>query len=456
MTWLDGPFFAIIDQINSTFSTFKNWGVALGQVVMFFSIMMLAIKAVLGGRLEGEFMKKVIMYSAFMILMFQFSNILKWIQDLSYRLPYNALYNEHIADKINNLQNDSERAKEFAEWSDIMREIDREVGTQSTKYYFVDIFDSKHHFIRPGAVGRMVMLIAERYWIAAKNCGIHIGQGFVMGLLFFTVIGCCLLTICVYQLAVLEFLIVTTIGCPLLAFMLFDGTKFIAEKVLGAVINMTIKLIFLTFVMMLVVSGYLDMVMSMSPTKDIAIDEVFKAVGLSVFYLTLILAAPKMANALATGTPQLVFSDLAPATAAAAAGAQALVMTVLAAVGAAKLMSSHKQEVLVAEAPGSRSSGQRFVAQKSDSTVNNDLKIGGQKKDYSVNLSNNGTNQQITEKKELAQSDRDSIQNKGNKIVTTKETVPVFAHQRSQEKKSSSSWWKDYYGKEETTPRGRY
>jgi hypothetical protein len=320
MNWLDGPFFTMIDQITGTLDTFQTYGFGLGVVVMFFSVMMLAVKLVLGGRLEGEIMKRIFMYAVFLILMHQYKNILDWCSNVAYTLPYRALYNQHIADKINRLQNDTEKAKEFAEWSDIMRELHKEVGTMSVKYYFVSIFDNTRHVIRPGAVGRMLMLVAERYWIGVKESTKHPGQAIIMGFMFVFVVICGVLTLAVYQIAVFEYLIVMTIGCPLLAFMMWDGTKFIAEKLLGVLFSLIIKLMVMTFCMMLVISGYLDLVANMPYSQGVTVDEICKVIGLIILYLTLVMIAPNVASVIFSGVPSVGYKYTKVMSAAAITG----------------------------------------------------------------------------------------------------------------------------------------
>jgi type IV secretion system protein TrbL len=101
----------------------------------------------------------------------------------------------------------------------------------------------------------------------------------------------------------------------MLPFMLWDGSKFLTEKLIGAITGFTLKMLFITIAILLTFNGYLSLMMR--PFAG-ALDQMIYIVFVSLFYMMICQSGPQLAVSLLTGTPQLSLME-----GAAAAGAYA-------------------------------------------------------------------------------------------------------------------------------------
>ena len=320
-SWLDGAFFELITLIMSTANYFSDQAVFLGKIIFTISFGIMALKWAMGKtNLSEEFFKRFFSLIVFWVILSNYPNILNGIQDITYRWSFDSLYTEKIVDYMNKISNDAQLAEEMKQWSGIISQYDAYEGGQPVKKYTVDLFHPDYHYIRPNSIMRFTMLIAEKFWNAAKASKLQIGQGMMYVLIFFVVVVCGSLSMVVYCIAVLEYALISTIGTLLIPFMLWDGSKFITEKLIGGILGTILKVFMLTYVMMLVFVGYLGM-LDAGALKG-SIDEVVGVLFLSFLFVTLTLSAPQLATTLMSGTPQLGFADLAAGAAAMAAGAK--------------------------------------------------------------------------------------------------------------------------------------
>jgi type IV secretion system protein TrbL len=101
----------------------------------------------------------------------------------------------------------------------------------------------------------------------------------------------------------------------MLPFMLWDGSKFLTEKLIGAITGFTLKMLFITIAILLTFNGYLGLMIR--PFNG-ALDQMVYTVFVSLFYMMICQSGPQLAVSLLTGTPQMSLME-----GAAAAGAYA-------------------------------------------------------------------------------------------------------------------------------------
>jgi type IV secretory pathway TrbL component len=196
--------------------------------------------------------------------------------------------------------------------------VEAELGSGDIgKKYVLDIYDAETGYIRPNAIIRLLMLITEMI-LSQANVG-FLGNNipdFILTLLTaLAVILCGILASLQYFICALEFTFITSVGVIMLPFMLWDGSKFLTEKLIGAITGFTLKMLFITIAMLLTFNGYLSlMVRPFSGTLDQLIYTVF----VSLFYMMICQSGPQLAVSLLTGTPQMSLME-----GAAAAGAYA-------------------------------------------------------------------------------------------------------------------------------------
>ncbi|WP_230754832.1 hypothetical protein [Teretinema zuelzerae] len=103
--------------------------------------------------------------------------------------------------------------------------------------------------------------------------------------------------------------------------MLWDGTKFLTEKLVGAIVRQALKLLFVTLTFMLAINGFLAL---MVRPFDNFIDQTIYTLFTIFLHWLLCQNGPALATALLTGTPQLSMAE-GLRTAASMAGAAAAV-----------------------------------------------------------------------------------------------------------------------------------
>ena len=197
---------------------------------------------------------------------------------------------------------------------------------QISKKYILDIFDKGTEkrpgmFIRPNAIMRLLMLTGETIFNQVKKCFEDTGKGGMGGMLYqakdplggvillitiLVVVSCGIFASIQYFIGALEFTLITSVGVFLLPFVLWDGSKFMTEKLVGAILGQAVKLLFITLAMMITINGYLAL---MVREFDGFFDQAIYTCFISFFYLLICQHAPALATALLSGTPQLSMGE---------------------------------------------------------------------------------------------------------------------------------------------------
>ena len=137
-----------------------------------------------------------------------------------------------------------------------------------------------------------------------------------------TVLVSSILGVLQYVIGVVEFSLISAIGIIFVPFMIWDGTKFLTEKLIGCIIGFTVKMLIMTIALQIMTTGYIQLL-----RKDFngQWDQIVYTVFITLMYTIFTQSAPSMAQSLLTGSPQLSLGEgLAAVGAYAAAGAGAL------------------------------------------------------------------------------------------------------------------------------------
>ena len=118
-------------------------------------------------------------------------------------------------------------------------------------------------------------------------------------------------------------MLVACVGVILLPLAIWDGSKFMAESYIKAMIGFFLKLLFCTLAILLLVYGYVSifLVLFDNPFEG-SIDQIAFVIFSSLLFLLICKAAPGMAQSLVTGSPSL--NAAGAIQTAASAGAAAL------------------------------------------------------------------------------------------------------------------------------------
>jgi type IV secretory pathway TrbL component len=322
--WVDAPFFDLLDKLMGLQAYFLQQAWFIGRIVMVMCLGLAAIKyAIKGEGLKEPMVKLAIAFITFSILMNTYPLIVSGLNKIIYEWSYASTYKGGVADMINDTQGDydfwqKKLDQDSDAYSDIIKVVQEEMGSGNIgKKYVLDIYDPGTGYIRPNAVIRLLMLITEMILNQAEKINPlrNMLELILMVLTALAVILCGVLGSLQYFICALEFTFITSVGVIMLPFMLWDGSKFLTEKLIGAITGFTLKMLFVTIAILLTFNGYLSL---MTRPFAGALDQIIYTVFVSLFYMMICQSGPQLAVSLLTGTPQMSLME-----GAAAAGAYA-------------------------------------------------------------------------------------------------------------------------------------
>jgi len=192
----------------------------------------------------------------------------------------------------------------------------------------VEVKTQYYHTLYPSALFTV-------FWLAATNAFLYAFDGnllqVLLGLFLVVVIAITGIMGCLnYFVCFLEFMLVTGVGIMMLPFMLWDATKFLSEKLIGAVVGFFIKLLICTMCIYLMLWGFLGLA---TGGFNGALNQIINILFTCFLYFALCTKGPELATSLLTGSPQMNATG-ALSTAAGALGAAAAVIGFGASMGA--------------------------------------------------------------------------------------------------------------------------
>jgi hypothetical protein len=191
-------------------------------------------------------------------------------------------------------------------WQRLTNKEQKEVSTIIQE----DIFDETTGYIKPNAMVNLIMVVVGEIWEGGNGESRGIGQKIMDALCCIAVILCGVLGAAQYFIGAIEFSLITAVGVILLPFMLWDGTKFITEKLVGALIGFFLKMLFLTICILFMYYGFLGMTLR---SYNGALDQIVYFIFSAVFYMMITQNGPQLAVTLLTGTPQMSLMEAAQA-----------------------------------------------------------------------------------------------------------------------------------------------
>jgi hypothetical protein len=134
-----------------------------------------------------------------------------------------------------------------------------------------------------------------------------------------------------YVMAFMEFVFITSVGVILFPMSMWEGSKFLTEKLISAIIGFTIKLLFSTMCIFLMLYGYLSLASGYvdKPFMGLA-DQIIMIIFTCLLFFYICKSAPGLAQSLLTGSPSL-----------SAAGAIGAAASAVGAVGAIGGLAAH-------------------------------------------------------------------------------------------------------------------
>ena len=332
-TWLDTPFHDMMARAIKIMNYFLVQTKFIAGIILLVSLVMCAIRmATTGKGVKDEIVKTLTAIILYVIVSTNYIPMLQGINKIIYSWSYASTYNTAVDTMLKTMENNSgfwaDRAAQNGDmFNDIIKQKkdDNNVTT-----YYIDLQMAGSGYLSPNACMRIILLVVEQIQYKMDHMARSaypftwvpkdLGQWLLMGISMIWVVFCGCCAAIQYFCTALEFPIIMGVGVIFLPGMIWNGTKFLTEKLVGAFLGFFIKFLFVTIGFMLSMSGFLDMAMrSYSGTIDMFVYTIF----VTLFYAMITMNGPKLAQTLLTGQPQMSMGEWMQAAGAAMFGANA-------------------------------------------------------------------------------------------------------------------------------------
>ncbi|GMO54510.1 MAG: hypothetical protein Ta2G_13480 [Termitinemataceae bacterium] len=354
METLNTAFFFVCDKLISLQSYFIGVAREIAYVVLLIAICMAALNYGLTGAGIKESVVKIIKATAFFaIMLVAYPTIIDYMTSWTFQKAKGSTY-DSIAQFMDNSKtaiaeaaDNTAAANKKGTYSNTVTKSKAVSDQEDPALYFSGILKThrmdghEYKVIAPAAAMQAVLLVAgECFRFSDEGNGSILTGKFdlfkiIIGLICaFFVIFTGAFAVLEYIMAFLEYLLITSVGIILFPFSLWDGTKFLAEKLVGAIIGFFVKLLFCNICIFLMLYGFLTIAKGYSTTPFTGTpDEIVTIIFICLLFFFICKSAPGLAQSLLTGTPTLNAAG-AIASSAAAIGAAAKVGGMVASGGA--------------------------------------------------------------------------------------------------------------------------
>jgi hypothetical protein len=322
METLNTAFFFVTDKIIELQAFFLREAWNIGRIVLVISLSLAAINYALSGQgLKENLVKigKAVVF--FIVVMNLYPAIIGRITEWTFQKAYDSTYGS-IAQYVEETKTEVSVSlpapgAPIGSAADLYS-VNPRPGITTTETtsnpYFTQIVktreygDMQYSVVAPAAVMEIVLLVAGDCIRYADNAPTKWGfpnfgailKGLLCGL---AVMVTGIFAMIEYLLAFLEFMLVTSVGIILFPLSLWEGTKFMAEKLIGAIMGFFIKLLFCNICIFLLLFGYISLLRG--PAFTGRPEEILILLFISLIFFYICKSAPGLAQSLLTGTPSL-------------------------------------------------------------------------------------------------------------------------------------------------------
>jgi hypothetical protein len=365
MNGLNDAFYYVANKIIDLQQFFISTAWSIGRVVFLIALLSAGFNyALTGSGLKENVIKIGKAVAFFLIVIFAYPNIISFMTSWTFGLARDSLYPSIEAyyadtrDKIASAANEYTNyvrgvgmtAQEYDRYlntigtgrSRLLTEISKSRGPDGLPIvsdpidYFLDLLHTERNgqmnytTVAPAAVLRVVLVIAESCFSYADSAQEKLGfpdfGKILKGLICaFFIILTGVFAVLEYLIAFLEFMLVASVGIILLPLSIWDGSKFMSEKFIGAILGFFIKLLFCNLAIFLMLYGFVSLSHQFAQTPfSGGPDEFVVIVFTCLMFFFICKSAPALAQSLLTGTPSLSATGAISAATGAVAAAGAV------------------------------------------------------------------------------------------------------------------------------------
>jgi hypothetical protein len=348
METLNDAFFFVIDIIVDLQAYFIALAWDIGKTVLFIALATAAVNYALTGEgLKSNIIKTGKAAVFFIVIMAAYPRIVGHITEWTFDKARDSTYT-HIEKYL--IQTREQIATVAADTSDddMLRIPPNQRKTYAARVmaskkvsedknpalYFSEILQKREHgnmtytVIAPAALLEVLLIVAGECFNASENApknswGIPnftvIFSGLICG---FAVLAAGIFAVLEYIIAFLEYMLVSAVGIILFPLSLWEGSRFMSEKFVGALTGFFIKLLFSNICVFLLLYGFMSLAKLFTVDQFTGRpDQIVIVLFVSLLFFYICKSAPGLAQSLLTGTPSLSATGAISAMAGAAGAA---------------------------------------------------------------------------------------------------------------------------------------
>jgi len=343
---INNSFYFVLDKIIDLMAFFMKEAYSIGRVVLLIAILSAGLNYALTGTGLKENVIKILKATLFfLIVMFAYPNIIGWITSYTFNLAKGSVYkavDEHFQEVTSEIVTEYTRLYSTGQTDPDMMYSNQYKQpmktftvtsitkiTKDNKKLFSDLTEERTHtdpnmkytVVAPAAVVKIILFLAGECIGFADNTKTEL---FSRGIPDFSRVikglGCAVLLIFTgafalleYIVCFLEFMLVVSVGIILFPLSIWDGSKFLAEKFIGAIVGFFMKLLFCNIAIFLLIYGFISLFYIISATGNGGgavgftgnVDQIIFIVFTSLLYYFICKSAPGIAQSLLSGSPSL-------------------------------------------------------------------------------------------------------------------------------------------------------
>jgi len=340
---VNNAFFFVIDKIIDMQEYFIRQANGIGRIVFLIAILSAALNYALTGTGLKENLIKIFKATVFfMIVMFSYPKIIGWITSYTFSLAQESIYdsvNDYFKETVEEVSNIQGQVN--------ISSLDNKSGNNTFYYkllHHVNINDKEglfsdlvvhrnnppvpHTVVAPANLFKILFTISYDCIVYAdKKQSIipefsRVLKGFICAF-FIMITGA--FAMLEYIVCFLEFMLVASVGVILFPLSIWDGSKFLSEKFIGAIVGFFMKMLFCNIAIFLMLYGFISMFYTINIGEGFqgSVDQIIFIVFVCLLFFFICKSAPALAQSLLTGTPNLSASGAISAATGAVAAAGA-------------------------------------------------------------------------------------------------------------------------------------
>lgn len=307
---LNNAFFFVVDKIIDLQGFFIDRAKEIGSLVLLIAILTAALNYALTGTGLRENVIKIMKATAFfLIVVFLYPKIIGFITSWTFKMARDSIgpnVQEYYADS-------KAEIGALADRSSGSGKIIEETSPDNPSGYFGDIIreinhpQMTYHAIPPASLTKIILLIAGDCIKFSDNAGrFEFGKALKGLICAFFIIATGVFAILEYLMAFLEFTLVSSVGVILFPLSIWEGSKFMSEKFIGAILGFFIKLLFCNVTIFLLLYGFITLAHQFARESfGGRPDEIISVVFICLLFFYICKSAPGLAQGLLTGAPSL-------------------------------------------------------------------------------------------------------------------------------------------------------